>query len=109
MSSSIKSPTNLIDVQDTIFVIGAAVFTTLLSEGTMPSSLTHGFPIGISWFLIYRHKDYQMLIANIDSLNKKIEKQKEQQIFQGAAAKNKTQDKKLQGNETLLKEYQADL
>jgi hypothetical protein len=49
------------------------------------------------------------LINNIESLSKKIEKQKELQIYQGAAAKNKTQEKKLLGSEELLKQYQADV
>eukprot|EP00347_Sterkiella_histriomuscorum_P004963 403358416 len=91
-----QTSTSLIDGADTLFVIGAAIFTSLLSEG-------------ISWLLIYRHAEYKTLISNVESLSKKIEKQKEQQIYQGAAAKNKTQDKKLQQNESLLKQYQQDL
>ena len=65
--------------------------------------------IGISWLIIYRHQEYKSLIQNVESLQKKIEKQKDEQIFKGAAAKNKTQDRKLQQNESLLKQYQQDL
>ena len=65
--------------------------------------------IGISWLLIYRHEEYKTLIKNIEGLQKKVDKQKDLQIFQGAASKNKTQDKKLQISEQQLKQYHADL
>ena len=114
-SSSVHSATSLIDPADTFFVIGAAIFTSLLSEGTQSlisldwislwilfqfkmrtkRSLkdvlnANVWCIGISWLLIYRHQEYKTLILNIDGLSRKIEKQKDQQIYQGAAAKNKT-------------------
>lgn len=41
----------MIDPEDSIFVIGAAIFTTLLSEGNQIWFYTK---IGISWLLIYR-------------------------------------------------------
>jgi hypothetical protein len=57
---------------DALFVLGAAIFTSLLTEG-------------ISWYLVYRHKEYQTLTQNISNLQKKVDKQKEQAIFLGAA------------------------
>jgi len=64
-----------IDSQDTIFVIGAAIFTSLLTEGK--HEYIWYIYIGISWLLIYRHADYKSLINNIQSLNKKVEKLKD--------------------------------
>jgi hypothetical protein len=61
--------------------------------------------LGISWLLIYRHKDYQTLVLNIESLSKKIDKTKDTQLYTGATAKNKTQEKKLVYSENLLKQY----
>lgn len=59
--------------------------------------------------MIYRHKEYQQLVQNIEVLQKKIEKQKDAQLFTGGAAKNKTAEKKLTQNESQLKQYQQDL
>ena len=49
---------NYIDAEDTFFVLFAAIFTSLLSEGTAIIKTILSIPIGISWLLIYRHKDY---------------------------------------------------
>lgn len=88
---------NYIDPADSVFVIGAAVFTTLISEG-------------ISWLLIYRTHDYKALVSNIENLQKKIDKQKEASIYgAGGASKTKAQEKKLAYNENVLKEYNQDL
>ncbi len=56
--------------------------------------------------MIYRQKDYKTLVQNIESITKKVDKQKDTQIYAAGAQKNKTQDRKLQRDESLLKEYQ---
>lgn len=71
-----QTSTSLIDGADTLFVIGAAIFTSLLSEGN--KFCLNWLITGISWLLIYRHAEYKTLISNVESLSKKIEKQKEQ-------------------------------
>jgi hypothetical protein len=55
--------------------------------------------------LIYRNEEYKALVKNIEGLQKKVDKQKESQIFTSATPRNKTQDKKLAQNEIQLKEY----
>ena len=53
-----------IDPADAIFTIGAALFTTLLTEG-------------VSWLLIYRTDEYKRLNSEVRIQTKKIEKMKE--------------------------------
>ena len=57
--------------------------------------------------MIYRTKEYKDLRKNIESLLKKIDKQKEAQYVPGA--KTKSSEKKLQSNETNLKNLNQEL
>ena len=57
--------------------------------------------------MIYRKPEYKTLTKNIEGLQKKIEKQKEGQVYVGA--KTKTADRKLQQLEVQLKQYNQDL
>ena len=61
------------------------------------------FSEGITWILIYREEGYQNLKARIDKLTKQVDRDK------AVAIPSKQVSKKLQRNETNLKELNAEL
>ena len=81
-----------VDLSGTFSIIFMAILTSVLSEG-------------LSWLLIYRTESYQIIKKQADKLQKKIEKVKGK-IKEGIS---KSTDKKLQTNETLLKNTQQDM
>ena len=94
-----------IDISNSLFVITAAIFTSLLTEGK--SKLANEMLIGISWYLIYRKPEYKSLTQNIENLQKRVEKQKDANLY--AANKTKASVRKLAQDEAQLKQYMQDL
>ena len=70
------------------------------------AGLTTGISEGISWFLIYRTKDFQELHKKFKSLTSKIDKQKEEL---STNTKSKKFESKISENEKQLQEVQGQI
>jgi len=79
-------------LSDIVLIFLASFISALIAEG-------------ISWILIYRTEEYQKLKANIDRLQKKVDKKKEST----AILKNKSKDKKYERYEDTLKTAGRDM
>ena len=75
-------------LSDIIYIIGAAVFTTLVSEA-------------FSWLTMYRTSEYKDLVADIKGLQKKIDKLRELEFTPGGGA---SKGNKKKAHEDSLKE-----
>ena len=78
---------------DALLILGISIFTVLLGEG-------------LTWLLVYRTEKYQRMKLFIERHTKKLETQKE---AHGDAALNKTQKRKMEGEEERLKSTNWDL
>ena len=85
-----------IDPFNAVLVIVVSIATTLISE------------LMLFWF-VYQKEDQVMLAAEIKDLNAKINKQKDNAMFNTVNNKSKQQNKKLVNNETILKYKQTEL
>eukprot|EP00033_Pygsuia_biforma_P000416 GCRY01000497.1.p1 GENE.GCRY01000497.1~~GCRY01000497.1.p1 ORF type:complete len:180 (+),score=39.82 GCRY01000497.1:92-631(+) len=81
------------DIYDVFLVILTGIASSVFTEG-------------VSWLLIYRLESYQRLKANIDSLQKKIDKAKIQESMVSASKKS---DKKIVRLEEQLKLQNQDM